>query len=129
MGKNKIFSIEDFSLNFLDSDFSLDLFGNKNISKISSDSLSNVFYSHFSYESVFLLKNYHYSWFKTEILDLSKSGIIMLNENTIKGTFSNLILSNNLISSFEPNSFGVLPNLTEISFRKNLIKKLDFYFK
>ena len=39
-----------------------------------------------------------------------------------------MILSDNLISLFQPNSFSFLPNLTEIYLSKNLIRKLNFQF-
>ena len=63
-----------------------------------------------------------------ETLNLGKNEIRTINENTIKGTFSYLLLDNNLISLFETNSFGQMSNLIEIYFSKNLIKKLDFHY-
>ena len=44
----------------------------------------------------------------------------------IKGYFRTLNLEDNVIGSFEKNSFGELPNLVEISFNKNLFTRLDF---
>jgi Leucine-rich repeat (LRR) protein len=125
---NRIKLIEDHSFSSLNIEYSLELFGNKNLSKISPFSFSNVSFSHFSYESIVSLKNSFYSWFQMGALDLRQNNIKVIYENTIKGTFYKLILSENLIASFEKNSFGFLPNLTEINLSKNLIKKLDFHF-
>ena len=126
--KNRIKSIADFLFHFLKLDFSLDLFGNKNISQIYSNSMSNVFYAYISYESICSLTNYNFVWLQMETLNLGKNEIRTINENTIKGTFSYLLLDNNLISLFETNSFGQMSNLIEIYFSKNLIKKLDFHY-
>jgi Leucine-rich repeat (LRR) protein len=63
-----------------------------------------------------------------DILDLSENNVKKIFENTIKGVFSKLNLDDNLISSFESNSFGYMPNIIEIYFSKNLIKKLDFHY-
>ena len=61
-------------------------------------------------------------------LDLSQNSIATLEENTIKGHFVQLSLEDNILESFsfQQNSFGNLTNLKEISFVKNLIRKLNF---
>jgi Leucine-rich repeat (LRR) protein len=125
---NQIKSIEEFSFQYLNILFNLNSFGNQNLSLISSNSFSNLNDCRFSYEAFILLKKYDYSWFKMKSLDLGKNNIKVVLENTIKGTFSKLILSENLIFFFERNSFGYLAELTEINLSRNLIRKLNFDF-
>ena len=61
-------------------------------------------------------------------LSLDSNKISNIQTNTIKGLFNDLSLENNNLnsSSFHTNAFGHLPNLKEISFSKNLIRKLNF---
>ena len=59
---NRIKFVEDHSFSSLNIEYSLELFGNKNLSKISPFSFSNVSFSHLSYESVVSLKTSFYSY-------------------------------------------------------------------
>jgi len=61
-----------------------------------------------------------------DTLNLAKNFISSVRTGTIKGKFTTLNLEDNSIETFEQNSFGDMPNLKEISFKGNLIRKLDF---
>ena len=122
---NRIKTISDFSF-VSKTMFSLILYGNEDIEHISPNSFSNMSLVHFSYESLLELKTFDYNYFKMDVLDLKNCRIKTLRENIVKGYFSKLILSLNILSAFENDSFGYLPNLKEISFSKNVIKKLNF---
>jgi len=123
---NNIKALDDVSFYKLNTFFSLNLFGNRNLSRIYTNSLSNISFFYLSYESLVSLKSYPHSWLKIMTLDLENNDIKVINENVFKGDFRKIVLSQNLISNFEKNSFGYLPYLREISFRRNLIKSLDF---
>ena len=98
-----------------------------NISELSIYSFKNVNHLQIDYE-LFMsnFKNYSKQYFNFVCLDLSQQAIETLYSNTIKGLFRKLILENNLIKEFEPNSFADLSSLAEISFSNNLIQSLNF---
>jgi Leucine-rich repeat (LRR) protein len=72
------------------------------------------------------LRQYNSSYFDVDTLNLAKNFITTIRTGTIKGKFTSLNLEDNSIEAFEQNSFGDMPNLKEISFKGNLIKKLNF---
>jgi Leucine-rich repeat (LRR) protein len=127
---NQIKKIENFAfqliLNKVNLDNTLDLVNNKEISFISVYSFTSINHTIISYDSLVSLRECHSNVFDFYSLDLSKSNLSTLLAGTIKGKFSVLSLDDNILNSFEVNSFSNLSFLTEISFSKNLIKALNF---
>ena len=105
----------------------VDFFGNFDLNDISLDSFHGINEAHISYESfLHLYSKYDFSYFELNTLNLAQNNINTLRRDSIKGTFSQLILDVNSLSHFEIDTFGFLPNLKEISFLKNQIKSLNF---
>jgi Leucine-rich repeat (LRR) protein len=105
----------------------VDFFENFYLNDISVDSFQGINEAHISYESFLLLYGkYDFSYFELNTLNLAQNNMNTLCRDSIKGTFSQLILDVNSLSHFEIDSFGYLPNLKEISFFKNQIKSLNF---
>jgi len=117
---NQIKKIENFAfqLNKYNIDNTLDLINNKDISIISINSFTSINHTLFSYESLVSMRECHSNVFDFYSLDLSKSNISTLVAGTIRGKFSMLSLDDNILYSFEANSFSNLSFLTEISFLK-----------
>ena len=99
-----------------------------NVSTIYETSLKNVSSLSIDYSSLVSFKDLSYDFFNLHILHLRNQKIIKINQNSLKGLYSKIDLSFNLLisRSFELNSFGYLPYLKEISFSKNLIDFLNF---
>ncbi len=125
MRNNRILSISQDSF-FKCLNLRLDLFGNYNISYVAKNTFENVDFVHFSYGSLLLLRGDDLDVFNFKNLDLAENYIEILNKSIFKGFFNRINLENNLLSQIEPNSFGYLPNLTEINFAKNILKDLNF---
>jgi Leucine-rich repeat (LRR) protein len=127
---NQIKKIENFAfqlmLNKGNLDNTLDLVNNKEISLISVYSFTSINHTLFSYDTLVSLKEFHSNILDFYSLDLSKSNVSTLFAGTIKGKFSVLSLNDNILNSFEVNSFSNLSFLTELSFSKNLIHALNF---
>ena len=104
-----------------------DISGN-NVSFITEISFKQVSSLNLDYSSLHTLENIDYTYFNVQFLHLDNQKIEKLFKNTIKGLFSKLDLSSNLLTSvsFEVDALDYLPNLNEILFSKNLIKSLDF---
>jgi Leucine-rich repeat (LRR) protein len=121
---NSIKVIYDFMFS---SDIQFHLSGN-NITLIYENSFKHISSLYLDYSSLISFKDLNYCYFSMRNLYLGNQRIDKLFENTIKGFYSKIFLDNNLLtsSSFENFSFGYLPNLTEISFAKNIIGSLDF---
>jgi hypothetical protein len=95
----------------------VDFFENFYLNDISVDSFQGINEAHISYESFLLLYGkYDFSYFELNTLNLAQNNMNTLCRDSIKGTFSQLILDVNSLSHFEIDSFGYLPNLKEISF-------------
>ena len=127
---NRLKSIQAFSFFLLNQVNSfIDFYLNFNLSEISFNSFNEISKTHFSYENSFLQlsKSYTFNYFTFDTLNLAKNNIQTLSGGSIKGTFVYLILDANLLSQFEANSFGYMPNLKEISFLRNRISKLNFH--
>jgi Leucine-rich repeat (LRR) protein len=121
---NSIKIIYDFMFsNFIH----FDLLSN-NVSIIYESSFKNVSSLYLDYSSLVVFKDLNYSYLKIQFLYLNNQKIERIIKNNLKGLYSKLDLSFNLLTSnsFEIHSFGYLPNLIEISFSNNLIAALDF---
>ena len=92
------------------------------------NSFKNVSSLYLDYSSLISFQDLSFSYFSIQFLFLGNQKIEKLVENSLKGSYTKLDLSFNLLSSssFEMQTFGFLPNLNEISFSNNLITDLDF---
>ena len=124
LNNNSIKVIYDFMFSHF---IQLHLISN-NVSFIFETSLKEVSSVYLDYSSLVYFKHLKLSYFCSRFLYLGNQKIENLIENTLKGLYSTIDLSFNLLtsSSFETHSFGYLPNLNEISFANNLIEYLDF---
>ena len=104
----------------------LNLFKNDFISNITISSFNNIDSLRISYKSLILLRNHSHESFSVNTMDLSRNKIPTVYKHTIKGLFHYLNLKYNSIQMFEDEAFRNMPNLIEIDFSQNLIKKLDF---
>jgi Leucine-rich repeat (LRR) protein len=117
----RIYDFMFFNLN------KFDISGN-NVSIIWETSFKNVSMLYLDYSSLVTLKYLNARFFSVRFLDLGSQKIKILYESSLKGLYSKIDLSFNLLTSdsFETNSFGYLPDLREITLANNLITALDF---